>query len=321
MRVPFSEEWLNAVRKSQSVLLFSHIHPDGDTVGSVLALRRALLAMGKQVQVVCDGTPSPRFGIVPDLDVYRTPEQIDAPYDTAFSVDVSSPDMLGEALPLFEKAATRIVLDHHGTNPAFGDFNYVESNAPACCQLAYKVIVRDLGIPLDTAMANQLLLGLSTDTGHFQYNGTKPETLRAAADLLEHGGQISLISRKMYRSFPMSKVKLTKRAYEAMSFHADNQIGMIILTKEDFDCTGCSFEEADGLVNKALEVDGVRMSFMASEREDGIKISLRAVEPDTVNDVAVRFGGGGHPQAAGCTIHATLQEAADIILAALKEKV
>ena len=128
------------------------------------------------------------------------------------------------------------------------------------------------------------------------------------------------MTRRLYRTQPMNRVKLTRIAYNKLRFMFDQQVGVIDFDKHDFEETGCTFGQADGLVNKALEVEGVRMAVLASEREDGIKMSLRAVEPDTVNDIAVLFGGGGHAQAAGCTIHAPLQEALDQMLAAMKDK-
>ena len=161
---------------------------------------------------------------------------------------------------------------------------------------------------------------MSTDTGHFQYPATSPATLIAAGNLLAVGVDISAMTRRLYRTQPMNRVNLTRIAYNKMRFLFDGQVGVIDFTKEDFEKTGCTFGQADGLVNKALEVEGVRMAVLASEREEGIKMSLRAVEPDTVNDIAVQFGGGGHAQAAGCTVYAPLDEALDSVLAAIKKK-
>lgn len=164
------------------------------------------------------------------------------------------------------------------------------------------------------------MTGMSTDSGHFQYPSTSPATLHAAAELRALGVDISLLTRRLYRTQPMERVNITRIAYQNMRFVLDGRVGVIHLTKEDFAATGATFGQADGLVNRALEVEGVRMAVLASEREEGIKMSLRAVEPDTVNDIALLFGGGGHAQAAGCTIKATLDEALDRVLAAMAQK-
>ena len=143
----------------------------------------------------------------------------------------------------------------------------------------------------------------------------------ASRDALKEAGvDISYITRKMYRTQPMERVRLTRVAYDHMHFELENQVGVIELSREDFLQNGCTYSQADGLVNCALEVEGVRMAVLASEREEGIKLSLRAVEPDTVNDIAQRFGGGGHAQAAGCTIQAPLAQAVAMVLEAMKEK-
>ena len=304
------EDWLSSARQAKRVALLAHISPDGDTVGSTLALRLAFLALGKQADVICDGDMPDNLKYLPGSEAMLHPENVNgADYDTAIAVDVSDRSLLGKSEAVFDAAGFRMVIDHHATNPAFGQANFIRRGESACCLLAYEAI---LGLGL--------LTGMSTDTGHFQYPATSPATLIAAGELLKLGVDISAMTRRLYRTQPMNRVKLTRIAYNKLRFMFDQQVGVIDFDKHDFEETGCTFGQADGLVNKALEVEGVRMAVLASEREDGIKMSLRAVEPDTVNDIAVLFGGGGHAQAAGCTIHAPLQEALDQMLAAMKDK-
>lgn len=313
------EDWLCRAAKAERLALISHVSPDGDTVGATLALRLAFLSLGKAVDVICDGTVPESMRFLEGADRYITPDQAKGPYDTAIAVDVSCRELLGRAEAVFDSAKTRMVMDHHATNPGYGDFNYLCRGESACCLVAYNAI-RELGVSVTLPMGTCLMLGMSTDTGHFQYPATSAETLHAAADLRALGVDISYITRMMYRTQPMAKVNLTRIAYQSLRFELGGQVGVIELTRRDFEETGCSFGQADGLVNRALEVEGVRLAVMASEREDGIKMSLRAVEPDTVNDIAMLFGGGGHAQAAGCTIHAPLKEAVAQVLAAMAKK-
>ena len=312
--------YLDALRKGISFLLISHVSPDGDTVGAAIALRLALLKLGKKASCICEHDIPASMHFLEGASSYLKPDQVKENYDTAVAVDVSAPELLGKCRLLFENASSRLVIDHHATNPVYGQINFIRGSEAACCQLAYETITA-LKVPIDKEIADALLLGLSTDTGHFQYSGTKPLTMRTAAELMEAGGNLAYISRMMYRTQPRHKVDMTRIAYEHMRFEADGQIGTIYLTKEDYASTGCSFGDADGLVNRALEVEGVRMAFLASERPEGIKMSLRAVEPDTVNDIAVLFGGGGHAQAAGCTIHTSLMEAFNQMLLEMKKKI
>ena len=319
MMVKVSEDWLCRARKAKRMALIAHVSPDGDTVGATLALRLAFLSLGKAVDVVCDGDVPRSMQFLPGFDAFLKPDQAQGPYDTAIAVDVSDRSLLGQSEAVFDSAQVRMVIDHHATNPAYGDVNFIRGGESACCLLAYEVILA-LGVPMDVPMGTCLMTGLSTDTGHFQYPCTTEAALACAAHLRGLGVDISYITRMMYRTQPMERVKITRIAYDRMRFELGGQVGVIELTRQDFEETGCTFGQADGLVNRALEVEGVRMAVLASERDEGIKMSLRAVEPDTVNDIAQRFGGGGHAQAAGCTIHAPLNEAVAMVLAAMEEK-
>lgn len=313
------EDWLCTARKAKRLALITHVSPDGDTVGATLALRLAFLSLGKAVDVVCDGEPPASMDFLPGYNAFLRPEQAAGPYDTAIAVDVSDRSMMGKSLAVFDGAPVRLVIDHHATNPAYGDVNFIRGGESACCLLAFEAI-EALGVAMTREMGTCLMLGMSTDTGHFQYPSTSPATLAAAAKLLALGVDISYITRRVYRTQPLCRVNLTRIAYQKLHFELDGRVGVIELTRRDFEETGCTVGQADGLVNKALEVEGVRMAVLASEREDGIKMSLRAVEPDTVNDIAVLFGGGGHAQAAGCTIQDTLEGATKQVLRAMGEK-
>lgn len=319
MMVKVSEDWLCRARKAKRMALIAHVSPDGDTVGATLALRLAFLSLGKAVDVVCDGDVPRSMQFLPGFDAFLKPDQAQGPYDTVIAVDVSDRSLLGKSEAVFDSAQVRMVIDHHATNPAYGDVNFIRGGESACCLLAYEVILA-LGVPMDVSMGTCLMTGLSTDTGHFQYPCTTEAALACAARLRGLGVDISYITRMMYRTQPMERVKITRVAYDRMRFVLGGRVGVIELTRQDFEETGCTFGQADGIVNRALEVEGVRMAVLASERDDGIKMSLRAVEPDTVNDIALLFSGGGHAQAAGCTIHAPLDEAVRMVLAAMEEK-
>ena len=317
--VKVTEDWLCKARKAKRMALIAHVSPDGDTVGATLALRLAFLSLGKAVDVICDGDVPRSMGYLEGADAFLRPEHAQGPYDTAIAVDVSDRKLLGKSEAVFDAADVRLVIDHHATNKGYGDVNFIRGGESACCLLAYEVIVA-LGAAITQPMANCLMTGLSTDTGHFQYPSTSPETLLAAAELLRLGADVSFITRRLYRTESLNKVKLTRIAYQKMRFELDNRVGVIELTAKDFEEAGCSPFETGGLVNLALEVEGVRMAVLACERDGAVKLSLRAVEPDTVNDVAARFGGGGHAQAAGLTLNMPMDEAVAAVLAVMEEK-
>ena len=312
-------DWLDLVRKAEKLALISHVSPDGDTVGAALALRLAFLSMGKSVDVYCDGEVPKSIAFFDGTQVYMKPEQAACAYDAAIAVDVSDRRQMGSAATVFDGAKVRLVIDHHETNPGFGDANFIRRGECACCLLAYEAICA-MGVVISREMAGWLMLGLSTDTGHFMYPYTSPAAFAAAGKLIEAGADVSYITRMLYRTASREKAALTRTAYQNMRFELNGQVGMITLSAAEFVEAGYLPTQTEGLVNKALEVEGVRLAFLAAERDGAIKVSLRSVEPETVNDIAKRFGGGGHAQAAGCTLHMTMDEAVAAVLAAIEEK-
>ena len=312
-------DWLCQARKAKRMALIAHVSPDGDTVGATLALRLAFLSLGKAVDVICDGEASRSLAYLPGVECFLKPEQTDGLYDTVIAVDVSDHKLLGNADVIFDHAPVKMVIDHHATNPGYGDYNYIRGDECSCCVLAYEAITA-MGVEVTQEMATCLMTGMSTDTGHFMYPYTTPRAFEIAGKLRALGVDVSYITRVLYRTQERTAVNLTRIAYQKMRFELDGQVGVIELTQADMDEAGADYSQTSGLVNKALEVEGVRMAILATQREDSVKLSLRAVEPDTVNDIAKQFGGGGHAQAAGVTMHMPMNEAIAAVLAAMKEK-
>lgn len=312
------KDWLCRTDEAKRLALIAHTAPDGDTVGAVLALRLAFLSRGKAVDIICDGDVPQEMRWLPGAQAFLRPEEA-GQYDAAIAVDVAEPRLLGGAAAVFDAAPVRLVIDHHATNPRYGEYNYIRGDECACCVLAYDAILA-MGVPITVPMGTCLMLGLSTDTGHFQYAYTTPRAFQVGAALLEAGVDISYLTRVLYRTSSRKRVAITRIAYQKMRFLLDGKVGVIELTQKDFEEAGCTPFDTGGLVNLALEVEGVRMAILATERGDAVKLSLRAVEPDTVNDIAQRFGGGGHAQAAGCSFTVPMEEATRQVLAVMAEK-
>lgn len=313
------QDWLCLARKAKRIALIAHVSPDGDTVGATLALRLAFLSLGKAVDAVCDGEVDAGLSYLPGHEAFLKPEQTEGLYDMAIAVDVSDRRLMGGAEAVFDRAAVRLVIDHHATNPAYGDCNYIRGDECACCVLAYEAI-QGLGVQVTPEMGTCLMTGISTDTGHFMYPYTTPLAFEIAGKLRALGVDVSYITRVLYRTQSRASVNLTRIAYQKLRFELDGRVGVIELTRQDLSDAGATVNQTGGLVNRALEVEGVRMAILATEREDGVKLSLRAVEPDTVSDIARQFGGGGHAQAAGVTMQLPMQEAVSAVLAAMSAK-
>ena len=311
---------IEAIRAAKRIALVCHISPDGDTVGSALALRLGLLEMDKQVSLFCQDKIPDVLRFLPGAEGFRMPEAVEDTYDLLLCVDVSDEKRMGCCSVLLAKADKTAQVDHHGTNTNYCQENAVDGGAPANCLIIYELLQR-LGCTITADVALCLAVGLSTDTGHLVYNSTTPEAYRVMGELVEAGAPIAEAYRRLYRERPPRQVALLAKALESLTFHDEGRITSIRLTQKDFADCGALPEDAEIIVNYGLDVLGVRMCVFAREQSDGsVKLSLRAVAPYKVSNVAQHFGGGGHAQAAGATVQFPLQEAIEHVVARMKEE-
>ena len=309
-----------AIEKAEKIALVCHISPDGDTVGSALALRLALLALDKQVQLLCQDKIPDVLCFLPGAEAFRVPEEQEDGPDLLICLDVSDEKRMGSCAGLLGKACHTAQIDHHGTNTRYCTENVVDGSAPANCLIVYELLQR-MGCAITPEIALCLAVGLSTDTGHLVYGSTTPEAFRVMGELVEAGAPIAEAYRRLYRERPPRQVALLAKALHSLTFHHEGKITSIRLTQQDFADCGALGEDAEIIVNYGLDVLGVRMCVFAREQADGtVKLSLRAVAPCRVSGVAQRFGGGGHAQAAGATVQLPLDEAIARVVACMKEE-
>ena len=294
---------IEAIRAAKRIAIVCHISPDGDTVGSALALWLGLMAMDKQVALFCQDKIPDILCFLKGAESFRLPETAtEERYDLLLCVDISTPDRMGSCLPLMRQAAHTAQIDHHDTNSRYCEENVVDGSAPANCLIIYELLQR-LGCAITADVALCLAVGLSTDTGHLVYNSTTPEAYRVMGELVEAGAPIAEAYRKLYRERPPRQVALLAKALHSLTFHHEGQITTLRLTWQDFADCGALNEDAEIIVNYGLDVKGVRMCVFARETSDGkVKLSLRSLAPWRASNVAQRFGGGGHAQAAGATV-------------------
>lgn len=315
--MPIPERMLTAMKQAQRVVLIAHVSPDGDTLGSALALRLALLAIGAVADVVCQDAVPELYATLPGAGTVVPPEKVAGRvYDLAVAVDVSDALRMGDCSPVFEAARSRMVVDHHGTNTRFGEENWVDPDASATGVLVLQ-LVRALDAELTPEIARCLFVALSTDTGHFQYQNTNAQALRAAADCVEARIDVAQITEGLYRERPRAKTELLACALRSLRFERGGRLAYMKLSRADFERCGASDAMSEGLINYAIETQGVKVAFLARENGAGVKFSLRSRPPYDVAAVCKRFGGGGHVFAAGCTIAASLDEAVSSMLAAI----
>jgi phosphoesterase RecJ-like protein len=285
-----------------------HVSPDGDCLGCSLALAHMLNRHGHECTVVsADPIPTIYSVFLPDaraaLDrvfVGATPRG--GPPDAIVALDCSDPARLGSVYTankaLFERLPI-LNIDHHSTNLRFGDVNILDTTAAAAAE-QIATLLEALETPPDEAAANWLLLGLVTDTLGFRTSGTTPRSLRIGAALMEAGGQLYPIVEQAFHTRPLSTVLLWSRALAGV--RTDGRTIWATVSRQMLQETGGKEEELEGLVSWLAGVDTIKVAALLKERGDGTRVSLRSRPGVNVATIAARFGGGGHPQAAGCTI-------------------
>jgi phosphoesterase RecJ-like protein len=300
-----------AIQAAGTVAMCAHVSPDGDTIGSTLALKLGLEQLGKRVTVFCQDKVPDNLRFLPGASGFLTPDEaLGKHYDLLLAVDVSDERRLGSCIRLKDQCAHTAQIDHHGTNPCSMEQNDIDANASATALLA-RELLRVLGVKLTREIGMCLYTGISTDTGNFSFGNTTAEAFDVMSELMALQLPLSDMNRMLFRERSRAQLELISRALQSLRFYQHDQIAAMYLTLDDFAKCGALPEHADTIVNFGIDVAGVKMALLARETEmSGVKMSLRALAPCTVDDIAASFGGGGHAQAAGCTIEGTTVEAA-----------
>lgn len=307
-----------ALEKADTVLVITHVDPDGDAIGSLTAVGQALEQMGKRVTLACEDSVPARFRALPLADRVTKSPDTRTPYDLLIAVDCGDETRMGRpffALP--EPKPTIANIDHHVTNTRFGSFNMVDPDASSTAEVLY-VLFSDLGVTITDGIAESLLTGIITDTISFRTSNVSPSTLRTAADLVEAGAAIAPLTLTALIQKPHSTAIVWQVGLKNMQL-AD---GLMWTTVPAADMRRAGLEgspSSSGLVNFLSDIEDVKMGCVLSEMPDGsIRVGLRCHEPYNVAEVALQYGGGGHALAAGCTMDGPLDEAEATIVAACR---
>ena len=317
-------ELLSAIQAAGSILLFPHVSPDGDTIGSTLALKMLLTRLKKPVSVVLDGVPPRNLSFLPDIYCLRTYDEAAAVLrpgqdSLAIAVDAGDEERLGKAAELYHRAANTAQVDHHPTNPGYARINVIDPAASATAVLIYRLF-EAFGLPLQREESICLYTGLSTDTGNFVYKNVNAEAFQMMAKLMEAGLPVANYARLLFRCKEKEHLALLSKALPTMRYLCGGEIAGMHLSIEAFREAGATGEHADGVVDYAIDAEGVKIAYFARETDEGaIKCSLRALTPYRVDGVAERLGGGGHQLAAGCTMQGPLEQALLKLETALQE--
>jgi len=299
---------LTVIGAARKIVLACHINPDGDTLGSALALAHALIRMDKQVTVLShDGVPD-IYEWMAGAEMVQT-ESSDRDFDLAIVCDTGTLERVGGAKSAIESARDSMNIDHHVAEGEFGRIRLINAKAAATGELVYGLI-RALNVQIDGPIAECLLCAIVTDTGSFRYMNVTPSTFHIAAHLMEFGACPAAISELVFENRSLASIKLLGRAIESLEVSADGRVAWSHVRASDYAEIGASDEETEGIVAQVRSVKGALVGVLFREIPGKkVRISLRAREGYDVNRVANAFGGGGHKLAAGCSLDPPLEDA------------
>ncbi|MEG1613288.1 MAG: bifunctional oligoribonuclease/PAP phosphatase NrnA [Clostridia bacterium] len=308
--------------KAKTVALICHMNPDGDSLGSALALAEVLKKLGKQADVFCDDLPSEKLKILPFCETINTSKLVK--FDVAIAVDCSDADRFAISGRYFKKANTRLVIDHHKTNNNFADYTICDQNAAATAEVVFyliKFLEQKYATKLiDDETASLLFSALVTDSGCFSFSNTTTETHFIASELVKFNFKASDIIFKLIKSQTLSIFKLKSRVLNKAKFYENNRIGIITFTAQDFLETEAGIDNTEGIINEIINILGVDIAIAVSEvNEKYYKISVRTKAPYDASECAGVFGGGGHERAAGCRVSGFYEDVIDKLLKASRD--
>jgi phosphoesterase RecJ-like protein len=291
-------------RSEQKFLILSHFRPDGDAIGSQLALALVLKALGKDVEAWNDDGVPAKFKFLPHVDMIRKPPAQAQAFDVVIAIDTASWQRAGKGRERISARKYLVNIDHHVSNEKYGDINWIVPEAPASGQIAYDLIKRG-GFTLTPEIASCLFAAISTDTGSFMFGNTTADCLRVAADLVEAGVDVGELCRHVYESYPYARLQLLQLTLADLKLTHHHKVARIWLTKSMFEKTGATREDTEGIIDYARAIEGVQVAVLFEELDEPGKtrISLRSKHPKVdVNSIARHFGGGGHREAAGAKV-------------------
>ena len=281
-------------------------------------MKSALKQLGKNADVIIREFPRV-FDFLPGREDVKTDSDIKE-YDLVISLDCADfKRLVGNEY--FEKAKQTIVIDHHGSNKMYGDINFVNPVAPACCQILIGMF-QYFGLDIDKELGTCILTGIITDTGGFRHSGITPETFEFTAELLQKGINVSNIYKRVLQTKTKANFELMKRVMDRMEFFEDGKVSFTYITNKDLDDVNALPGDHEGLVEIGRDVEGVEVSIFVRQREDNenaFKISMRSNDYVNVSDVCLMFGGGGHEKAAGASILGDLDSVKQKVLNEVKK--
>lgn len=306
------KECAGLLKEKNNIVILTHAHPDGDTLGSGFALCRALIKLGKNARVINDDEiPKKYTYMFDDLQF------LDFSPEYVVAVDVATENLLGSIQDDYS-GKIDLCIDHHLTNAEYAE-NLLLEDVSAACEIMYQVIL-ELGVDIDKKIADCLYTGISTDTGCFRYASTTAQSYRFAAELIDLGADNGLINRAMFETKSKTYVNLEKLCLNGLELFCNDRVAVITVTQEMYAETGSTEQETEAIAPLTRQIEGVEVGITIKEKKDKTcKASLRTYESVNAAELARCFGGGGHSQAAACRFDCSVEEAKKLLIEKCRE--
>ncbi len=311
------QDIVGAIESAQNILVVSHIQPDGDTLGSCFALDLMIKKLGRRSSVYCeDGIPHKYADLFPNEAISELNDG--ASYDLVIAVDCADKSRLGRAQKIFKNSAVSVNIDHHITNNGFGKLNYIcESSSVG--EIIFE-LMSAAGVEQDELSSRYIYIAMSTDTGNFNYSNTGRKCLLYASELVELF-DIRETADILFRRRSLVLTQLIARALTRLELYSEGKIASVALLKNDMKEFGASGADCENIVDFAREIEETIIAVFFREIKNGVKISFRSKGDIDVGSVASSFGGGGHPNAAGCCVNGKFEDVKNKVIDMLKELV
>jgi len=302
---PNLQQIVTGIHRRQRFVVTSHARPDGDAIGSSLAMAYALRYLGKDVRVVSRDAVPPQFETCPGVEDVIVTDRVDDPGDAVIVMECG--DLTRPGISGLERGYV-INIDHHTGNTMYGALNWFDESAAACGEMVFDLI-RALGVPMTLEIATHVYVAILTDTGGFHYSNITPRTFEICRACTEAGVNPAAIARAVYDSNRIGRLKLFRAVLNGMQLDAAERIATLYVTKQMAADCGATYDDTEGLVNFPLSAKEVlAVVFFKENGKDDWRVSLRSKGDLDINVIAREFGGGGHKNASGCGVRGTLEQ-------------
>lgn len=320
------EKIIHHLRRSNDILLVSHVNPDGDAIGSLIAMALSLEKWGKRTTMYNESPIPAVYRFLPGVD--RIVRRIDRPasYDAVVILDCSNIERIGKLAADVHEFSVAINIDHHLSNTRFGDLQHVDTAACSTAEIVYR-LVKALGIAVDRDISTAIYTGILTDTGSFRFANTNRTAFSVCLEMMEHGVDPYSVAQHVYGTYSIGRIKLLNLALDSIEIAENGKLSFMMLTRDMLEETGTQPEDVDGMINYAKSIKDVKVAVLIQERlksnmerdKNNFYVSLRSDGSVDVAALASSFGGGGHHRAAGFCAETTLADLKGGILEWLKK--